>query len=165
MSDEERPLAPPGWYPAADGSQRYWDGSRWSETPAPPTPPEATGGSEKKPDKVAAGCGIGCLAIVGVVVAVFIYGMFTGDDEGDDGGGEYGARDVCEQFIEKRLRSPGSAEFSQTEATDNGTSWIVSGAVDSQNGFGALVRNRYDCEVRHVSGEDWRLVDLEMTGN
>ena len=26
---------PPGWYPQADGSQRYWSGSAWTEHTAP----------------------------------------------------------------------------------------------------------------------------------
>lgn len=26
---------PPGWYPTPDGGQRYWDGSKWLDIPAP----------------------------------------------------------------------------------------------------------------------------------
>lgn len=34
------PLAPAGWYPdPATGLQRYWDGSRWTDIPAPPPVP------------------------------------------------------------------------------------------------------------------------------
>lgn len=38
------PPPPPGWYPAGDGTQRYWDGSNWTEHIAPnpvsqPIPP------------------------------------------------------------------------------------------------------------------------------
>ena len=42
MSDTSS--APAGWYPTADGSQRWWDGSAWgpvatpTTTPVPPTP-------------------------------------------------------------------------------------------------------------------------------
>jgi len=33
---ESGPNAPAGWYPDADGRQRYWDGSAWLDLPAPP---------------------------------------------------------------------------------------------------------------------------------
>ncbi|BBY67359.1 DUF2510 domain-containing protein [Mycolicibacterium helvum] len=43
--------APPGWYPAPQGGQRYWDGERWLALPEPddatPFPAEATGSAEK----------------------------------------------------------------------------------------------------------------------
>ena len=32
---------PAGWYPQADGRQRYWDGETWTEHFAPGTPEEA----------------------------------------------------------------------------------------------------------------------------
>lgn len=36
-----RPPAPAGWYPDPDtaGSQRYWDGARWTDQSAPAPPP------------------------------------------------------------------------------------------------------------------------------
>lgn len=84
----------------------------------------------------------------------------------DDGGGEYGARDVCQQFVEKRLKSPGSADFSSESATENPDgSWTVTGDVDSDNSFGASIRNSYRCTVRHTSGDNWTLVEMSTTGN
>jgi hypothetical protein len=42
---------PPGWYPAPQGGQRYWDGKRWLALPEPddaiPFPADATGSAEK----------------------------------------------------------------------------------------------------------------------
>lgn len=97
---------------------------------------------------------------LGVVLAV---GAGCGSTA-DDGGGEYGARDVCEQFVKDRLKSPGSAKFSETKAVETTTGeWTVEGAVDSENSFGALIRNSYVCKVRHTSGENWRLVNLESS--
>lgn len=107
--------------------------------------------------------------LIGAIVTVLVIGgcaaMFNGEEEPDDGGGEYGARDVCEQFVEKRLKSPGSAEFSDESATGDSGTYTVAGSVDSENGFGALVRNQYVCKVTHASGDNWRLMDLEMTSN
>ncbi|WP_284536317.1 hypothetical protein [Nocardioides sp. T2.26MG-1] len=104
--------------------------------------------------------------LVPMLVAVTLLGA-TGCSAGsDDGGGEAGAKDVCQQFVGKRLKSPGSADFSGETVTENTDgSWTVSGDVDSQNSFGGLVRNSYTCKVRHTSGADWRLVDLQSTGN
>ncbi len=77
--------APAGWYPQADGSQRYWDGERWTQHVAPPaTPnqgqpqnfdsPRPTGGPEKpwyqKMWFVLPVVFVGLLAIVFVVVNV-----------------------------------------------------------------------------------------------
>jgi hypothetical protein len=33
----DAPKAPAGWYPTPEGGQRYWDGERWANLPAPPT--------------------------------------------------------------------------------------------------------------------------------
>lgn len=159
MSSGDAPRAQPGWYddPAGGDGKRYWDGVAWTDD-VPPT-------AGRNPWTV------GCLGLVAIVVLVSVLGgVFGGDDSGDGGveggGGRYGAEDVCEQFVENRLKSPGSADFSDTEAaTGSGDVWTVSGAVDSENSFGGLVRNTYVCEVRHTTGENWTLVDLQMTAN
>ncbi len=43
--------APAGWYPSGDGSQRYWDGSQWTEHSAP----MAMAGAPQQPGGVAVG--------------------------------------------------------------------------------------------------------------
>ncbi len=35
MADQQ---TPPGWYPTPDGTQRYWDGTKWTESVAPSAP-------------------------------------------------------------------------------------------------------------------------------
>ena len=40
----EGPSAQPGWYPVGNGTQRYWDGTRWTDHLAPmPSPPSGVG--------------------------------------------------------------------------------------------------------------------------
>ena len=51
----------------------------------------------------------------------------------------------CEARIEKLLKSPSTASF-DSEATGSGE-WHVTGTVDSENGFGAMVRSMYSCTV------------------
>jgi hypothetical protein len=176
MTNQPPERHPPGWYPDPElvDTVRYWDGQAWTEHRAPagqsnpPTeaPASADSTTEKKPDKTAQGCGLGCLGLIVVFAIVWGLSSLGGDDGGqDDGGGEFGARDVCEQFVEDRLKAPSTADFSDTSATETGSeAWTVQGSVDSENGFGAMIRNTYVCQVRHTSGDNWHLVDLSLSG-
>lgn len=61
-------------------------------------------------------------------------------------------------LIERRLKAPSTAKFSpflETEVTCDGDDCTVSGWVDSQNSFGAMLRSRYVCSIRD-EGEQWR---------
>ncbi len=73
---------------------------------------------------------------------------------------------ICKQFVEKRLRAPASAKFppsSEAATTDmGGGRFRVLSYVDSQNGFGALIRNNFDCSVRWTSGTSWSLDKLDL---
>lgn len=181
MTDERTPPSP-GWYPDPQMADtvRYWDGSRWTEhvapagqsaglqTPPSPSPATAATEGEKKPDNLAKGCGLGCLVIIAIVAVTFLVGALGGDgDDGeDDGGGEFGARAICEQFVEDRLKAPATADFSDTTAfATGGTSWTVEGAVDAENSFGAKIRNTYVCKVSYTGDDMWRLDDLTMSEN
>lgn len=72
-------------------------------------------------------------------------------------------------FVEKRLRAPGSAKFSSchnpgaVQGLGEGK-FRVTGYVDAQNAFGALIRNNYVCVLRHVGGEGdkWQLEGLQL---
>lgn len=73
------------------------------------------------------------------------------------------ARVVCEDFVKDRLKSPGSADFTEQTEVGKYPTWIARGSVDSQNTFGALMRNQYWCTVTyHPSTDKWTLE--EMTG-
>lgn len=39
------PQTRPGWYPDPDGGQRYWDGAKWLDIPAPDPRPDAAAGA------------------------------------------------------------------------------------------------------------------------
>lgn len=69
---------------------------------------------------------------------------------------------ACQKFIEAGLRSPGSAKhpaYTDEAVSDQDPIYVVTSMVDSQNGFGALLRTHYRCEVRR-EGDGFRLVDL-----
>jgi hypothetical protein len=60
----------------------------------------------------------------------------------------------CEATVEDRLKSPATAQF-DSEATGYGT-WSVTGTVDAENSFGAMVRSDYECTVI-VDGDSIRV--------
>lgn len=78
---------------------------------------------------------------------------------GPDAGGAGGAIAFCEQVVKDKLLSPGSARFSDEHTDQIGDEYTVSGSVDSQNAFGALLRRDFTCRAQ-PSGADWTLLSL-----
>lgn len=54
----------------------------------------------------------------------------------------------CEDFVDKRLKAPATADYDLTAAPSSGSQWIVTGTVDSENSFGAKVRGDVRCVIR-----------------
>ena len=109
------------------------------------------------------------LVVILLVPIAFL--VNTGKDEPDAEDLRYGAFDVCTQFVKDRLRAPATAEFpnqfeddGEVTITHTGETYTVVSQVDSENGFGALLTTPFNCVVRHTSGDNWRLVDLNMAG-
>lgn len=79
-----------------------------------------------------------------------------------------GAYDVCKQFVEQRLTSPGTAEFPDFYDDDDevrvailrNEDYRVNSQVDSENGFGALLRSFFECRVAYTGDDQWQLVDI-----
>jgi len=60
------------------------------------------------------------------------------------------AKVVAEGQVETLLKAPSTAKFSgwgDTEMTPVGNGFKVSGYVDSQNGFGAMIRSTYSVKI------------------
>lgn len=103
--------------------------------------------------------GTGCLIFIVIAVALFfVVGLVGGANEdatygGDSGYDDIDARIGCERLVKDNLKSPGTAKFpgpfsgDYAEVRDNGLGWLYSSYVDSQNGFGAIIRTRFSCEV------------------
>lgn len=63
------------------------------------------------------------------------------------------AQIFCETFVERELRAPATAEYiHETTKEVDPDVWVVTGTVDAENGFSALVRNRYSCRMREIEG-------------
>lgn len=88
-----------------------------------------------------------------IVVASLIIKCSCGGNDKKDEVKKYTKIDALVQsqgYIEKKLLSPGSANFetgTEGVAQINDTIFTVNSYVDSQNGFGALIRTRYSCKM------------------
>lgn len=99
---------------------------------------------------------------IAVVVAVLVGvpGLWYLISDPNGGGG---ATRACKDRVEARLKAPSTAEFGDTfDSKDDQGRWEISGAVDSENGFGAMVRNTYSCTITRENGY-WQLVDLSFS--
>lgn len=131
------PPAPPGWYPHPNlPEQRYWDGHDWTDFVAPlaVAQPRRTGRPRK-----AALITFTVLAAVGTLVAVLLLLDYNS--------GENKARRACHDYVEASLKAPSTASFSSESARKQGNVYIATGIVDSENGFGAKIRNVFTCTV------------------
>ena len=72
---------------------------------------------------------------------------------------------MCQQFIEERLKAPGSAKypvFSEIQMVQDGNAFTIFSYVDAQNSFGALIRSDYECAVEYIGDDRWNLNNLEI---
>lgn len=89
----------------------------------------------------------------------------SGRDESD-------ARMYAKHFVEKSLKSPSTAKWSSYGETgvaimtdEQGNKikdrWHVSGYVDAQNSFGAMIRQKWYVAMQK-SGDTWHLLDMRF---
>ena len=78
---------------------------------------------------------------------------------------------MMQEFVKDELVSPGSAKFPYSYNNDphvtvkkesEGHIYRISGYVDSQNAFGAILRNRYRGSIEQIDSTNWRLVALDF---
>lgn len=76
---------------------------------------------------------------------------------GGDGAGDPRTATIvaCEGAVKTILKSPASAKFSDQTSVKNGDAYTVTGAVDAQNTFGVMIRNRWACTATS-EGKNWR---------
>ena len=89
---------------------------------------------------------------IGLALLVGLTACGGGDSESDL---QYEAKDSCHEWVKEKLKSPATAEFSGDSVTGTGGDYAIAGNVDSQNGFGAVVRTAWTCTVR-LDGDTWR---------
>ena len=108
--------------------------------------PAASGPSKATPG--GKGCLGGCLGLI--VAFVLIVGGCTALSSGNtpsSSNDSYEAKAACEDRISSQLKAPANAEF-DSSVTGGGGQYTVTGTVDSENSFGAMLRSNYECSVR-----------------
>lgn len=92
------------------------------------------------------GCGGGFLIAVVIVVILGLIGNNIGASEKPN---EYEAKQICEDAVERNLKSPATATYDSRVQikSDNENDYRILTEVDSQNGFGAMVRTNFSCNL------------------
>lgn len=155
----------PGGFTGPDGIKLGWDGAQWInldqlakvyQAAAPKTPnvsaaaalSKATSASPRlAPKPKGLGCGMWSL-IIFVVVAIIVVASSAAQNANPDVADQGHALVACQDFVQSKLKAPSTAKFqaASTVKVSAGV-WAVTGTVDAQNGFGALIRNSYKCTV------------------
>lgn len=106
--------------------------------------------------------------LIAVCAVIWMIGHF-----GSNGGSskprapdEIDAAIACKNFVEDRLKSPSTAKFPlvASKARPLGTNkFALVSYVDSQNGFGVIIRTDFKCIVYYdVEKQLWELMQLKM---
>jgi hypothetical protein len=158
------------------GSGATWDGTHWVKdgqvwTGSTWTWPAAVAGQEKvertwwRRNRN----GLAVVLVLGIVLVgaiVWITGGYGGRGATSTAGGqpdqgdELGAWVVCQQQMDEMLKAPATAEYpsrSEVSIRKSGGTYTVRGWVDSQNGFGALVRTDFICTAISTGGDNYRV--------
>lgn len=97
-----------------------------------------------------------------LVATVALLGACAEDDSDPRANAFY----VCAEFVERRLKSPASADFpnyfsAPSMVSGDAPTYTVRSYVDSENGFGANIRTRFTCTVTDI-GDEWRLDNINL---
>ena len=83
-----------------------------------------------------------------------------------DVGSKYTALVLCQELVSDRLKSPSSAIFakgSESVMIESAPGvWTVSSWVDSQNGFGAMLRTSWTCKIEYEGKDRWQPLALDF---
>ena len=73
----------------------------------------------------------------------------------------------CQPLIRQRLRAPSTARFPSITEVQAGTFgapedslYRIIGFLDAQNAFGGTIRSNFQCDMRWLGEDNFRLVDI-----
>lgn len=112
--------------------------------------------------------------LIVIIVFMFFFVKCMGDSGTDKCDNDTMAWAMSQPFVKRLLKSPSSADFpyaeskividkKANEADKNRCYFKVSANVDSQNSFGAMIRNRYYVEMIYDKEKDnWTSRNLQI---
>ena len=79
---------------------------------------------------------------------------------------------MAQQFVEEKLQAPSTASYggildgdyqshSDVVTSEGDGKFRVKAWVDSENGFGAMLRSRFYLELQYLGNDKWRLTQFE----
>ncbi|QXP61542.1 hypothetical protein [Olleya sp. HaHaR_3_96] len=72
---------------------------------------------------------------------------------------------ASQKFVERQLKTPSTAKFPalfKAKVKKKNGSFIITSYVDSQNGFGAMIRSNYTVELNQKPNGDVSLIDIKI---
>lgn len=101
--------------------------------------------------------------LISLIVLILFSILAFGSSEGETDK-KITASVMAESFVEKRLKAPSTADFasySSSQVTElGGNKYKVVSYVDSENGFGAMIRTNFEVVVRDNGDETWNLISI-----
>ena len=102
----------------------------------------------------------GAAAVVAIAVTVVLL-LMPNDEPAPDLARS--AETACTEYVTSRLKSPATAKFVGIKVEQDGDRYyLVTGEVDSQNSFGALVRSEFECYMAHKDDGEWRAIRAKV---
>jgi hypothetical protein len=80
--------------------------------------------------------------------ALILYGASS---EPSETGKQVTATRLCRDAVKDHLKAPTTAKFDSETFTGSAGYYNITGQVSSENGFGAMIANRYTCTVNGSS--------------
>lgn len=121
-----------------------------------PEPAEGTPSTTEAPPKKGSPLW-GCLGL-----AVLVIGLPVACAIASSGGGSsweptaFEARSICEDWVRDKLKAPATADFTDGDETGGPTAYTITGTVDAENSFGAMLRTTWSCDIEYrASDEQW----------
>ncbi len=160
---------PAGWHPdpADPNLDRWWDGRQWTDRTRPRGTTAATTAEARNGKRIGA-IVLGVLVVAGIAFAAKSVANQPSDEERAAAAAATSSRDAasdrayqeqllltraemtCEELVKGSLKSPGTAEFVDVTTKKRPDGKVVTtGSVDSQNGFGALIRSSFTCTTQN----------------
>jgi len=104
------------------------------------------------------------VALIVGFLAVCFAGLVFVSANGDDEPTAADAYYACQDFVDRRLKAPATADYpplSTARVGRMGDRWTVSAYVDSENSFGAKIRDTVWCDMTRTE-DGWRLDDVSI---